>query len=138
MEDFGEKLTNIIDELNSAGVHGVSNMAAADIDSIREQRDKLEEYLNDIESHLIEALMANKFPLWKDSTRQSGWFINADDDSIQADNQELWDSFTNSFLMQGVSVVVKEDHDGGGLRSWVNIYLEPATPKKRSGDYGHE
>lgn len=130
-QTLGDKLAKTIAELDAAKINTLDAQAIADLAKIRKDREALSTFVDNFRDYLIDSIMAEKVPARKvtDYTRQE-WVRQAAKGS--AAHQDIWNSLRNWASEQGLVVVVREEHDGQGMASWITLTVDTVRSSTRS------
>ena len=121
---LGDQLQATITELELAGIRATSEQARADLAKVRAEREARQFTLDQLKLKIVNLIKMDKVPFVKikDYSEQK-WFKDA---LIgKAKNQELWNEFTEFFRNEKLEVEIKDQHDGCGMESWIDITVKP-------------
>lgn len=92
----------------------------------KQERDELQRYLQHIKDQMIASIKDGKIPSYSvNAYHKQSWVISAVTPNTTAKNQDLWDEFHQFWKSEDLDVIVKNDHDGIGMKSWITISLNP-------------
>ena len=130
---LGDKLKQTFEQLKQANITRLEDQHNADLAKIKHERDDITHWLETIKKLFVEQINSGKVPLKKiTSYERKSWIESAT--KGKAKHQDLWRSFEQFWRSEGLEIVVKHDHDGVGIKSWINLTLEvlPARPRGMS------
>lgn len=134
---LGEKLKQTITELEQAKIAGLEEQAAADMEKIRRERADTKNWLEETKEKIVSQIESGKVPLVKvENYDRKQWFRDAMNG--KAANQDLWNDFIQYFKSEGLSIDCKEDHDGAGMKGWINITATVLPERPRLGGFTKE
>lgn len=133
---LADKLKETLDTLEKAKIKGIEARHKADMEKIKRERKKLEEWLNIIRDDLIKQIEEGRAPLRKVEYHRKQMWLK----SVMVGNgehQDLWDNFRRYWASEGLTPKLREGHDGMGIKSWINLTVEilperPRTTSKRT------
>lgn len=121
---LGSKLAETLDALEAANLKTLEEKANADIEKIKQERDKLVRMVDGFRSQIETAITNGRVPLIKEKDyEKKNWIRSAV--AKKAKHQDVWDNFGSWARTNAIYIVVKEAHDGIGIEDWVNITVEP-------------
>lgn len=125
---LGDKLKKTLDELEEARIQGLAAKHAADLEKIRKDKAKREKFVRRLYEDIVDKIEAGRVPLVKvDSYENQDWIRKAE--KGKAEFQDLWSDFIQRLGYEKLRLVVHEDHDGVGIKSWINVTVEPTKEK---------
>ena len=125
---LGDKLKKTLDEIEEARIKGLSAKHAADLEKIRKDKAKREKFVTSIYDTMVKQIEAGKVPLVKvTSYDHQDWVHKAE--KGKAEFQDLWSDLIQRLGQEKLRLVVQDDHDGVGIKSWINITVEPTKEK---------
>lgn len=125
---LGDKLKKTLDELEEAKIKGLEAQANADLAKLRKDRADKETLVKRIKNQMVEQIEAGNIPLVKiTSYEQQAWIHKAE--KGKAEFQVLWSDLIQELGQEKLRLVVSDDHDGVGIKSWINISVIPSPQK---------
>lgn len=121
---LGDQLQATITELEQGGIRAASEQAAADLKKVRADREARQFKLDQLKLKIVNVIKMDKVPFVKiNDYSEQKWFKDA---LIgKAKNQELWTEFTEFFRNEKLAIQINNQHDGGGMESWITITVMP-------------
>jgi hypothetical protein len=121
---LGDQLQATITELEQAGIRAASEQAAADLKKVRADREARQFKLDQLKLNIVNLIKMDKVPFVKiDAYSEQKWFKDAH--LGKAKNQELWTEFTKFFRNEKLEILINDQHDGQGMKSWITITVQP-------------
>jgi hypothetical protein len=129
-KSLGEQLSATLDELESAKIKSLAEQANADLEKIRKERAALEALKDETIKQITADIERGKVPrILVMSYDKQKWIRKAGNGT--APFQEVWDQFKSWARSNALVIVVKEEHDGAGIQSWLSITVHPVRPGTR-------
>jgi hypothetical protein len=121
---LGKQLQATITELEQAKINKRAAQEKAVLSEVRIARDADSRWLTDKREAIVRGITGEKVPSCHvgDYDRQR-WLETAK--MSNARNQDLWDEFVQYFRAEELTVVVHDEHDGVGIKSWKTITVVP-------------
>jgi hypothetical protein len=121
---LGKLLQATITELEQAQITTKMAQARADLSEVRIARATDLQWLEYTRDTIVDRIMEDKVPSVTVSEYDRGKWLDAAQ-KRKARNQDLWDVFVQYFLIEELTVVVHNEHDGVGIKSWKTITVVP-------------
>jgi hypothetical protein len=121
---LGDKLQATITELDDAKAsHHDANLAL-----IRQRKQDRQEWGSSIYTQIVDSIESGKVPAIKVTDYADRNWIKA---AIKgnAEFQDTWNLLLSMLGKEKLTLIASEDHDGGGIRQWTTIKVEPAATK---------
>lgn len=129
---LGVKLSATIDELESAKIKSLADKSTADLEKIRKERAALEVLRDETIKQLTDSIESGKVPrIIVKSYEKRQWIRSA----VKGDapHQAVWENLKSWARTNALVIRVIEEHDGGGMESWISITVDPVRPGTRGG-----
>ena len=121
---LGQRLQNIIDEKNREKANAKALEEKRRLEEKARVRARRIHMVDAAINVFVDSIESGKIPTYMvKNYDDQRWIENAV--AKTADDQSVWDIFTQWAKDNGLQVVVKHYHDGVGIRSWIVLSVEP-------------
>lgn len=132
MNSLYEKLNNIEKLLAEANIKSLEEKEKADLEKLKREKEEIESFVSNIKNEIIEKIENGKIPFIKvKSHDRKTWIQNANHG--KAKYNSIWNEMVQFFKNERIKVVVKDEHDGMGMESWITITVEVINQGYRGG-----
>lgn len=131
---LGEKLKATFEELEQARIEGAEAQHNADMEKVRRERADIKDKLDKIKDLFVTQIDAGKVPFKKIENYDWEKWIKDAANTSRASHQDLWTEFKNFWAKEGLAIRINDAHDGGGLKSWINVTLVLLPARTRSSE----
>lgn len=123
MESLYEKLKSTIDLLEEAKQKSIEEKINADLEKLKKEKEEIEQFVSKIKNEIIEKIQDGKFPFIKitDYNKQK-WIQDAM--VGKAKYSSIWNDMIHFFNKERIKIIVKDEHDGMGMKSWITITVD--------------
>lgn len=123
---LGEQLANTLIQMAEAKITGAEAQAAADLKKLTQEREARQIYVTKMMTDIRAKIIAGGVPFIKVTQHDHmTWLKNAGRST--ASNQTIWNQAKTSLKGDGLDIVISEAHDGGGVKTWVEITVRPRS-----------
>ena len=128
--NLGSKLAATLDELESDKIKSVADKENADLEKIRKERAALEVLRDETINQITNSIESGKVPrIVVKSYEKRQWILDAVKGN--AAHQAVWENLKSWARTNALVIRVIEEHDGGGMESWISITVDPVRPGTR-------
>jgi hypothetical protein len=132
MDSLYEKLKEIEKLLEQANIKSLEEKEKADLEKLKKEKEEIEEFVSKIKNEIIEKIENGKIPFIKiESHDRKTWIQNAGNG--KAKYNSIWNDMVLFFKNNRIKVVIKDEHDGMGMKSWITITVEVIKQGYRGG-----
>jgi len=121
---LGQKLSGTLQEIAAAKIREEEARETAQSAKIRKERAKLDALVERIIEHVRSKIEDGMVPgLRVDAYTHQTWLRQARDG--KASHQDIWDRLATWFASEALEIVLREEHDGMGMKSWITVAAAP-------------
>lgn len=132
MDSLFDKLEKIENLLEEAKVKTIEEKEKADLEKLMKEKADLEIFVSNIKEEIIQKIENGKIPLIKIKSFDKIKWIN-DASANRAKFSSVWNDMISFFKKERIKVVVRDEHDGMGMESWITITVELIKSGYRGG-----
>jgi hypothetical protein len=121
---LGKQLQATITELEQAKIKNMEAHRHVMLAADRKARTAYLQWLEHTRDTIVDQIMLDSVPSVTVCDFERGIWLGYAQQRI-ARNQDLWDAFVQYFLIEELTVVVHNEHLGGGMHSWKTITVFP-------------